>query len=288
MTFSGNSDHWTCADEMATARNRMHRLPTTLWGNKHRSDIRHAFFGTDQPYACDALLPFYRRTADDATDMDAQRFRRLLREHLAVYGRDPDRARFLDKTHAYTVKIPLLATLLGDAKPFFVLVVRNPYETCRWAIERKLQLFRPGLLRDKRVGLMAEHWSNSYGIALRDAETVPNVAAVRFEDFLADPEALVRALCEFVQLDFDSAMVPQAGQQLPFATLPDDRKWYPLYPSDWLEGMTGDEQAIIGRRCSSHAERFGYTPQGALPSAAPIEILERSRRSAEHMRPAAS
>jgi Sulfotransferase family len=273
VSVSGNSSHWTGADELGTIRNRMSRLPRTLWGSKHRSDLADTSFGTDQPHACDALLPHYRRTAADANPSDEQQLKRLLREHLAVYAKDPNRARFIDKTHAYTVKMPLLAALLSGTRPFFVLVVRNPYETCCWAVERKPQLFPHGLAREKRMALAAEHWSNSYETAVRDAESVDNVAAVRFEDFLRDPERIVRALCEFVELDFDGDMVPGPGQKLPFATLPGDRKWYPLYPSTWLEKATREDREIVARRCAEPAGRFGYSPRGASPTATAIEVL---------------
>jgi hypothetical protein len=161
VSVSGNSSQWTGADEMGTIRNRMPALPRTLWGSKHRSDLAHPQIATDQPFACDALLPFYRRTAADATEQDADRYTRLLREHLAVYAHDPSSARFIDKTHAHTVRIPLLSALLRDARPIFVLVVRNPYETCRWAVERKPTLFRPDTPRARRLELLAEHWSRT-------------------------------------------------------------------------------------------------------------------------------
>jgi hypothetical protein len=284
VSVSGNSDHWTGADEMGTIRNRMQALPSALWGSKHRSDLAHPLVGTDQLYACDALLPAYRRTADDAETGDAERFRRILREHLAVYARYPERARFLDKTHAYTVKIPLLAALLADANPFFVLVVRNPYETCRWAVERKPTLFQAGVARRQRLELLAEHWSNAYATALGDAEMVPNVATVRFEDFMADPQAVVRALCDFVELDFHSTMVPAPGQSRPFATLPGDRKWYPLYQSDWLDGMTAEEETIVAHRCDALARRFGYSSQGASTPSNPVEILGAAEPAGDDLR----
>lgn len=273
VTVSGNSDHWTGADEMATIRNRMRRLPEALWGSKHRSDIVHPLISTDQPYACDALLPHYRRTAADADRRNASRFRRLIREHLSVYAHDPRHARFLDKTHAYTVKMPLLATILADASPVFVVVVRNPYETCRWAVERKPTLFREGVPPATRLALLAEHWANAYRTVLADAETVPNVVVVRFEDFLSDPEAVVRSLCDVVALDFDGSMVPGPDHPRPFATLPNDRKWYPLYRSNWLDGMTLEERAIIAERCGELAERFGYSPEGVTRVTDPVEIL---------------
>jgi hypothetical protein len=273
VSVSGNSDHWTGGDEMGTIRNRMSRLPPALWGSKHRADVGLPLFGTDQPYGCSLLLPLYRRTADDATAEDARRFRRVLREHIAVYARDPRNARFLDKTHAYTLKMPLIAALLRDAHPCFVLVMRNPYETCRWMLVRKPQLFGPDVPPTRRLELVAEHWSNTYRTALRDAERVPSVAVVRFEDFVAETASVVRALSDFVQLEFDPAMVPRPGQSRPFATLPGDRKWHPLYQSDWLSGMTAGEEAIIAERCQELADRFRYTARGALPTESPIELL---------------
>lgn len=281
VTVSGNSDRWTGADEMATIRNRMRRLPEPLWGSKHRFDITHPLIGTDQPYACDALLPLYRRTAADADRHNARSFRRLIREHLYVYAHDPRHARFLDKTHAYTVKMPLLAAILADASPVFVVVVRNPYETCRWAVERKPTLFREGVSRATRLALLAEHWANAYGTALADPETVPNVVLVRFEDFLSDPEAVVRSLCDVVAVDFQGSMVPGPNHRRPFATLPGDRKWYPLYRSNWLDGMTREERAIIAGRCGELAERFGYGPEGVTRAGEPVEILSTGWQGAD-------
>lgn len=280
VSVSGNSRHWTGADELGTIRNRMERLPWGLWGSKHRSDLRHPLIGTDQPYACDALLPLYRRTASDATRADASQFARLLREHVSVYAHDAEHARFLDKTHAYTVKIPLLAALLDESPPFFVLVVRNPYETCRWAVARKPTLFQPHVPNTTRLEILSEHWANAYATALDDAASVPQVALVRYEDFLEDPELVVRALCDFVDLEFDRDLLPLPGQKRPFATLPGDRKWYPLYRSDWLDGMSSEEEAIIAQRCEPLATRFGYSAEGASPMSAPIEIIAESSRTA--------
>src|SRR5262249_51437934 len=104
VSCSGNSDYWTGTDEMATVRNRMARLPVSLWGSKHRADVDSTVFAADQLYAANELLPAYRRTAADATRTDSARFARILREHLAVYAHDSGHARFVDKTHAYTVK----------------------------------------------------------------------------------------------------------------------------------------------------------------------------------------
>lgn len=277
VSMSGSSEYWTGIDELGVVRNRMRKLPPVAWGHKYRFDVVRPGAGTQHAYACDDLLPFYRRTGREATAADGARFKRLIREHIAVYGRDRRNGRWLDKTHAFTVKIPLLASFLAGTQPHFVVVVRNPYAACLWAVERKPTFFPPSLSIADRLRVMAEHWHNSYRIAVADAEHVPNVAFVRFEDFLADPAAVVRAISDFVGLDFDEEMVPQAGQTRPFATLPGDRKWYPIYADTWLQGCDAGSRAVIDARCSGLLERFGYSREGAR---ARPELIETARLGA--------
>jgi Sulfotransferase family len=260
VSMSGNSSHWTGIDELGVVRNRMARLPRSLWGCKFRTDIESTRFGTNHNsvYASDELLPLYRQTADDANEADGERFRRLLREHLAVYARDPRRARFFDKTHTNTLKIPLLATYLEGCEPFFVLVVRNPYSWCHRAVRRKRPTYRVEPTREEELRLVAQHWANSYRIALDDARSTPNVTLVRFEDFVAEPEATVRRLSDFVGLELEPAMVPRPGDRFPFATLPGDRKWYPLFPDPWLAEVTEEEAAAVAEVCEPLAGELGY------------------------------
>jgi hypothetical protein len=260
VSMSGNSAYWTGIDELGVVRNRMARLPRSLWSCKFRTDIEHPLFGPthNSVYACDELLPFYRHTAEDADEADGARFRRVLREHLAVYARDLRRARFFDKTHTNTLKLPLLAEYLRGCDPCFVLVVRNPYSWCYRAVRRKRPAHRVALAPEEELRLAAEHWSNSYRIALEDAATIPNVSVVRFEDFVADPETAVRSLCASVGLDFEPAMVPRPSDRFPFATLPDDRKWYPLFPDPWLAQVTEPEAEIVASVCGPLARELGY------------------------------
>jgi Sulfotransferase family len=271
VSMSGNSGYWTGIDELGVVRNRMARMPPSLRGCKYRSDVDHPFFGSNHNsvYACEVLLPFYRRTAEDADAAEGRQFRRLLREHVAVYARDPRHARFFDKTHTNTLKLPLLAAYLEGCDPFFVLVARNPYSWCYRAVRRKRPSHRVALEPEQELMLAAEHWRNSYRIALADARRIPNVAVVRFEDFVADPETVVRRLCAFVELEFDDAMVPRAGDRFPFATLPGDRKWHPLFPDPWLGKVPDEDAAVIARECGPLATELGYErPGAALPRAA--------------------
>jgi Sulfotransferase family len=277
VSASGNSTFWTGTDEMGLIRNRMERLPRTFRANRYRVDIEHPIFDSTELFACDSLLPLFRGTASDANDDDSARLRRVLREHIAVYAHDASDARFIDKTHANTVKIPLLASALRHAKPRFVLIVRSPYTTCPWTLDRKPPALRVELARQEQLRLVAEHWANAHRIVLEDSREVDGIAAVRFEDFLADPARTVQALSAFLGLEFDTTMLPRPGDRRPFATLPSDRKWFPLYP-DARKPPSPEDAAIIAEQCSPIAARFGYHAEGHTARTSPIEMLSGASR----------
>jgi hypothetical protein len=132
------------------------------------------------------------------------------------------------------------------------------------------------LAPEQELRLAAEHWRNSYSTALHDAQTIPNVAVVRFEDFVAEPEATIRRLCAFLDLELEPGMIPRAGDRLPFATLPDDRKWYPLVSDRWLAQVSHWEAAIIASECEPLASELGYGGDGIL-SAADGDLLDHHR-----------
>jgi hypothetical protein len=267
--MSGASDYWVATDELGFVRNRMRKLPSTLWGSAHRDDLDHPLVGTEHAsvYASNLLLPAYRNTAGDATPADGARFRRMLKEHVAVYARDPQSARFLDKTHTYTVKIPYLDTLLEGHEAFFLLVVRNPHTMCFRAVRRKPPAWRQGLPYEDQLRLVAQHWTNSTRLALEDGPPTGRFLALRFEDFLQKPEQVVQAVCKAVGLSYDDDLVPRAGHRLPFATLPWDRKWFPLQGDDWRDNLGETEGRIVEDECGEIAEQLGY---GRLIDTAPI------------------
>ena len=145
-----------------------------------------------------------------------------------------------------------------------MLVVRNPYSWCYRAVRRKPPSYRVVLSSAERLRHAAEHWANSYRIALEDAARLrAPLAVVRLEDFVADAETTVRRLCDALELEFEPGMVPQPGQRLPFATLPGDRKWYPLVEDEWLGRVTDEGAAIVESVCEPLAEQLGYRRGGS-------------------------
>jgi len=280
--MSGNSDYWVATDELGFVRNRMSRLPSSLWSSSHRDDLDDPLFGVthNSVYACDALLPSYRETAADANPEDAERFKRLIREHLVVYARDATRARFLDKTHTYTVKLGYLNALLDGCDPFFLLVLRNPFTFCFRAVRRKPPSWRVVPPYAHQLRLAAEHWENSYRLALAEGKKTGRFAAVRFEDFISNPEATMRAVCEFVQLEFDRDLVPQPEHRIPFAMLPSDTKWHPLREDQWRDQVSESDAAVINERCQPLAASLGYYHRvDGLPTDHSVLVAS----SAQHM-----
>jgi hypothetical protein len=269
VSMSGASDYWVATDELGFVRNRMHALPRTLWSSTHRDDLDHPLVGTEHAsvYASDLLLAHYRNTAEDATPDDSARFQRILKEHLAVYADDPHAARFLDKTHTYTVKIPYLDRLLEAHEPQFVLVVRNPYTMAFRAVRRKPPSWRGEVSYEEQLRLAAQHWRNSTRLALEDGPKTGRFVAVRFEDFVKEPAAIVRGICRAVGLPYDDDLVPQAGHRMPFATLPWDRKWYPLQGDEWRDQVGDVEAGIVDEECGEVAKALGY---GRLTDTAPV------------------
>jgi hypothetical protein len=268
VSMSGNSSYWVATDELGFVRNRMAALPPSLWASSHRDDLTHPLFGTEHRsvWACDELLPAYRRTASDAAPSEAARFKRVLREHIAVYARNRGCARFVDKTHANAVRIPYIDALLAGCDPFFVLVLRNPYSICPRAMRRKPPSWSTVPPVAEQLTLAAQHWENASRLALEDGRRTGRFGAIRFEDFLIDPAGVVRAICDLVGLSYKPELVPRARDRFPFATLPTDTKWYPLREDSWKASSA--EIAIVEARCGELAARLGY---GSGGQSAPTE-----------------
>ena len=267
VSVTGDHRYWSGADEMHTVLGPM--LPAPLAGTRFKvPSPHHPIFVPPRSwaYACDELLPLYRKTAEDATPGLKLRFQILIRRTIARNARQPLSARFTDKSQVYTVRLGLIRELLKECRPKFILILVDPYAACAKAASGKAVDMRRLLGKlsfAERLEICSQHWANSMRCALEDDGR--DLHVVRLEDILAEPRRQLEAICRCVELDFSPDMLPQPGQRLPLGSrFPD--KWHPLDPGrHGRRGMPFLDPpaiAIIERRCGTLARRFGYTPDG--------------------------
>ena len=271
VSISGDYTYWSGADEMH--RVMMTRLPPTLrtGGAWFARDHQHPVYTSPRSwsYACDEMLPSYRNTAQDYDEKAAQKMRFLIREAVHRFGRGREGVRFTDKSQVYSVKMGYMDALLEGTNPHFVLISRNPYASIyRAAIGRAgdMRRYASTLDLDTRIEICTQHWCNAMRCVLEDSGKVYAFKAMRFEDFLHEPEASMRALCDFVGLDYSEKLLPQPQDVIPFGSRYSE-KWYPLrldVNGRYLNRVGDEVIARIAAHCGDIAEQLGYTPPGRV------------------------
>ncbi|MCU1429550.1 MAG: sulfotransferase, partial [Actinomycetia bacterium] len=117
-----------------------------------------------------------------------------------LYARRHGKARYGDKTPNYVLQLPLLAELFPEAR--FVHIVRDGRDVA-------LSVTNIDEWGPKRVPGAAKYWVQHVG-AGRDAGAALGPARyldIRYEDLVAEPERVLRSVCEFLDLEFDDAML---------------------------------------------------------------------------------
>jgi hypothetical protein len=270
VSVTGSHRYWSGADEMHTVFGPL--LPAELTGTRYKVPVAdHPVYRPPRSwtYARDELLPYYRKTAEDATPEAKRALERVIGYCIKRYA-GGKRARFIDKSQVYTVRVALIRELLKEYHPKFVLVVNNPYAACYRAALGKAQdmkRLKERLSFKERLEICAQHWVNSIRCALEDR--AEDMLIVRFEDLLREPEATLRRICQHMELDFRPDMLPAPHHKIPFGSRFRDR-WYPLSLKralHYIEKANAEELEIVHNYCGVLAENFGYEM--------PLSILER-------------
>jgi len=199
---TGNSRYWAADGEMHTCRHLVDLPEPLVLRSAHFHNVteemeKHPVYGYQRSplYAIDEFLPRYRKTAADLDPEVTGRFRRVIQKIILAYADDPSKARFVDMSQLFTVQIPYVAGMLEDTDPHFLLLTRNPYVWCRRTVFKDLS--RKGtaveLTREQRIRCAVEAWHNSYRLAL-ESQGSQKMLLVRSEDFVADPESVVRRI----------------------------------------------------------------------------------------------
>lgn len=118
-----------------------------------------------------------------------------------LYADQQGKPRWGDKTPRYMRAMPRITKALPEAR--FIHLIRDGRDVALSQRER--------VIDDSAVPMaaMGERWSRRIAAAREGAAEIPggSYLELRYEDLVADPEATLRRICEFIDLDFDPAML---------------------------------------------------------------------------------
>jgi amino acid adenylation domain-containing protein/non-ribosomal peptide synthase protein (TIGR01720 family) len=142
----------------------------------------------------------------------------------------------VDKTPVYPLDLEILERMETDFEnTLYIHLVRHPYATVYSFVEAKLdQVFFRHEHPFPRRGLAELVWIISHQNILEFLKTVPEDRQHRvvFEDLVTRPEAIMKGICQFLDVEFHPALVrPYEGQRMtngirPGAQMVGDFKFY--------------------------------------------------------------
>ncbi len=133
-----------------------------------------------------------RLTGSGATDAQA-----ALRAFYEVYAAKQQKPRWGDKTPGYGVQMRRIARTLPEAR--FVHLIRDGRDAALSRARASAKSVRP-----QRA---AARWRERIEQTRAQAAHVPHYTEVRYEDLVTDPEATLREILEFIDLDWDPAVL---------------------------------------------------------------------------------
>ncbi|MGI8805083.1 MAG: sulfotransferase family protein [Thermoleophilaceae bacterium] len=122
-----------------------------------------------------------------------------LRAYFGLYAARWGKRRWGEKTPAHCLHMDLLAEHLPEAR--FIHIVRDGRDVA--ASLRGLP-FAPG---DGSIEAIATTWRGHIRRARELAQEVPHYREVRYEQLVSEPELVLREVCAFIELPFDSVML---------------------------------------------------------------------------------
>jgi len=130
-----------------------------------------------------------------------------IRAFFELYAEKQGKPRWGDKTPGYATKMRRIQRALPEAR--FIHLIRDG----RDVVLSRARKSR----RQKPVGLAARRWKRRVIATRNRSATVNHYIEVRHEDLVTDTDSTLRAVCDFVELRFDPAMLAyheHAGERL--------------------------------------------------------------------------
>jgi hypothetical protein len=124
-----------------------------------------------------------------------------LRAFYGLYAEKHGKPRWGDKTPDYIRKMKKIQNTLPEAR--FIHVIRDGRDA---GLSQNARIAKRG--KDPIPGReMARRWRKRIVKSRIDSEEVHHYIEVRYEDMIGDTEGVLRRVCEFIELDYDPAML---------------------------------------------------------------------------------
>ena len=166
------------------------RLVNVVVHDRHR---RWGDFGIDEDEYLERVRAIPRLNASDA-----------VRAFYEIYAEHANKPRWGDKTPDYVKRVRRIGRALPEAR--FVHVIRDGRDV---ALSHNRRIQRRGVKGRPPVpaGEMARRWRKRIEKSRYDAQSVDHYVEIRYEDLVTDTEPTLRRVCEFIELDYDPAML---------------------------------------------------------------------------------
>jgi hypothetical protein len=174
-------------------------------------------------------------------------------------------ARFLEKTPKNALRVPFFDRIFPDA--LFILLWRDPHENIssimeawrsgNWKTYNGLEDFDgpwslilppewPRMRGKTLENIAAFQWGVTNRLLLGDLDALPRHrwSVVNYSELLANPAAVVRRLCKFVDIDFDAALAERTAAPLPLSRFTQT----PPAPDKWRRNEAAVLQVLPGVR----------------------------------------
>jgi hypothetical protein len=198
-----------------------------------------------------------------------------------LYGQRKGKSLVGDKTPSYVLNIPTLHGLWPKAK--FVHIIRDGRDVCLSMLNWKKAQVAAGRLAtwtEDPVLTTALWWKQRVRLGREDGIALgPELYyEIRYETLVSQPATECAALCDFLGLPHNDAMLKfYEGREKADFGLDAKRAWRPITPGlrDWESQMTFDDMERFEAAAGDLLEEIGY-PR-AVP-APPQEKLENAAR----------
>jgi protein-tyrosine sulfotransferase len=121
------------------------------------------------------------------------------------------------------------------------------------------------VLAPRSVEAYARRWlaDTTAGLAWRDD---PRYVEVRYEDLVADPQAVLRSICDGIGAGHDSQWLALVGRREPAAEPGAEQTKRPDYEGAisavsvgrWRSDLSADERSVVERLCGPRLRELGY------------------------------